>query len=75
LANGNARLEDISEELGVPIEGGGVDTIGGLIFNQLGQLPKAGQHLKVADLDVTVRRVSRKRVEEVQIVHQPEVTE
>jgi putative hemolysin len=75
LASGNARLEDISEEIGVPIDGEGVDTIGGLIFNQLGQLPKAGQHLKVAGLDVTVRRVSRKRVEEVRVEYQPEETE
>jgi len=75
LASGNARLEDISEEIGVPIDGEGVDTIGGLIFNQLGQLPKAGQHLRVAGLDVTVRRVSRKRVEEVRVEYQPEETE
>jgi CBS domain containing-hemolysin-like protein len=68
LANGNARLEDISEELSIPIEGEGIDTIGGLIFNQLGQLPKAGQRLEINGLEITVRRVSRKRVEEVQIV-------
>jgi putative hemolysin len=67
LANGNARLEDISEELGVSFEDPGVDTIGGLIFNQLGHLPKAGQRLQVGPLDVLVRRVSRKRVEEVQV--------
>ena len=65
LANGNARLEDIAEEIGVPIDGGAIDTIGGLIFNQLGQLPKAGQHIELPGLQVTVRRVSRKRVEEV----------
>lgn len=65
LANGNARLEDIAEEIGVPIEGGAIDTIGGLIFNQLGQLPKAGQKIELPQLQVTVRRVSRKRVEEV----------
>ena len=65
LANGNARLEDIAEELGVPIDGGPIDTIGGLIFNQLGQLPKAGQRIDLPGLEVIVRRVSRKRVEEV----------
>ena len=66
LASGNARLEDIAEELGVKFEEeGGIDTIGGLIFNQLGQLPKAGQKLRIGSLRATVRRVSRKRVEEV----------
>ena len=65
LVNGNARLEDVTEELGVSFEGEGIDTIGGLIFNQLGQLPKAGQELMIAGLRATVRRVSRRRVEEV----------
>jgi putative hemolysin len=72
LANGNARLEDITEELGVPLEGEGIDTIGGLIFNQLGQLPKAGQQIRIGALRVTARRVSRKRVEEVLLEHVPE---
>jgi putative hemolysin len=65
LANGNARLEDLAEELGVEFEDAGVDTIGGLIFNQLGQLPKPGQHIDLPNVEVIVRRVSRKRVEEV----------
>jgi CBS domain containing-hemolysin-like protein len=68
LANGNARLEDIAEELGVEFEAEGVDTIGGLIFNELGHLPKQGQELAVGPVMATIRKVSRKRVEEVQIV-------
>jgi len=67
LASGHARLEDIVEELGAPLEEEGIDTIGGLIFNRLGQLPKAGHQTQVGELRVTVRRVSRKRVEEVLI--------
>jgi putative hemolysin len=65
LANGNARLEDLAEELGIEFEDAGVDTIGGLIFNQLGQLPKPGQHIDLGKVEGIVRRVSRKRVEEV----------
>ncbi len=72
LANGNARLDDIAEELGVPLEGEGIDTIGGLIFNQLGQLPKAGQQVRVGAIRATARRVSRKRVEEVLLERLPE---
>ena len=75
LANGNARLEDIEEELGVSFEEEGIDTIGGLVFNRIGQLPKAGQQLKVAGMRLTVRRMARKRVEEVLIVREPEARE
>ncbi len=67
LASGSARLEDITEELGVRFDDDGIDTIGGLIFNRLGQLPKKGQELQIGGLHVKVRRVSRKRVDEVML--------
>lgn len=68
LANGKARLEDIAEELGVEFHEESVDTIGGLIFNHLGQLPKQGQEIALGPVLATVRMVSRKRVEEVELV-------
>ncbi len=70
LASGSARLEDITEVLGERFEEEGIDTIGGLIFTRLGQLPKKGQVLRLGGLHVTVRRVSRKRVDEVLLVRE-----
>ena len=75
IANGNARLEDITEELGVEFEEEGVDTIGGLIFHHLGQLPRQGQEISLPGIKVTIRKVSRKRIEELQITANREVTE
>ena len=72
LANGSARLDDINELLHSELEDEGIDTIGGLIFNQLGALPRPGTQLEVGGLRLTVRRTSRKRIEEVLIV-QPTV--
>jgi CBS domain containing-hemolysin-like protein len=65
VASGSARLDDIAEALGVEIEMEGIDTIGGLAFNVAGALPKLGSVLVFDDLEVTVRRISRKRVVEV----------
>ena len=48
--------------------------IGGMIFNFLGTLPKPGAQLKLHGLTLTVRRVSRKRIEEVLIVQDPALT-
>ena len=70
LASGSARLEDITEVLGERFEEEGIDTIGGLIFTRLGQLPKKGQVLQLGRLRVTVRRASRKRVDEVLLVRE-----
>jgi CBS domain containing-hemolysin-like protein len=67
LANGSARLDDINELLSVKLEEEGIDTIGGLIFNHLGALPRPGTELEIKCVRLTVRRTSRKRIEEVLI--------
>jgi len=65
LVSGQARLDDLREYLGFELEADGIDTIGGLIFNQLGQLPPAGTRIEMPRLIVTVRRTSRKRIKEL----------
>jgi len=72
VVNGHARLDDINELLGTHFAAEGLDTIGGLIFNQLGALPKPGTTLEVDGVTLQVRRVSRQRVEEVAIM-QPQL--
>ena len=68
IVNGSARLDDLAEAIGRRFEEEGIDTIGGLIFNRLGYLPKPGAYFQIDDLSFTVRRTSRKRVEEMLIV-------
>ena len=63
--NGNARLDDLTEHLGFELTADGIDTIGGYIFNRLGYLPNVGARLEIPRLALTIRRVSRKRIEEV----------
>ena len=65
LVSGHARLDDLREHLGFELEADGIDTIGGLVFNRLGYLPKAGAKIELARLAVIVRRTSRKRIEEL----------
>jgi CBS domain containing-hemolysin-like protein len=68
LASGSARLEDVAEQIGIHFEEEGIDTIGGLIFNRLGALPKPGATLELDGVHLTVMRTSRKRIEEVLLV-------
>ena len=65
LVSGNARLDDLTEHLGLELTADGIDTIGGYIFNRLGYLPNVGARLEIPRLAITIRRVSRKRIEEV----------
>jgi putative hemolysin len=65
LVSGNARLDDLNEHLGFALQADGIDTIGGFVFNRLGYLPNVGARLEIPRLNLTVRRVARKRIEEV----------
>jgi CBS domain containing-hemolysin-like protein len=65
VASGNARLEDIAQTLETEIPADGLDTIGGLAFMLSGQLPKPGTTLHSDTIRITIRRTSRKRIEEV----------
>jgi putative hemolysin len=65
LVSGHARLDDLREHLGFELEGEGIDTIGGLVFNRLGYLPQAGATVELPRLTATVRRTSRKRIQEL----------
>ena len=65
LVSGHARLDDLHDHLGFEFEADGIDTIGGLVFNRLGYLPQAGAKIELPRLAVTVRRTSRKRIEEL----------
>jgi len=65
LVSGHARLDDLREHLGFELEADGIDTIGGLVFNRLGYLPPAGTKMELPRLKVTVRRTSRKRIQEL----------
>jgi len=65
IVAGSVRLDDLSERVGVDLETEGIDTIGGLIFNQLGSLPRPGEVVEVKGLKFTIRRVTRKRIHEM----------
>jgi CBS domain containing-hemolysin-like protein len=75
IVDGSARLEDINELLGTSLESEGIDTIGGLVFNRVGSLPKPGTEVPLENVTVTVRRTSRKRLEELMVTLHSSVDE
>lgn len=68
LVDGGTRLDHLRDELGIPFDDeGGIDTLGGLVFNQLGHVPKPGERLKLHEADIKVRRVVRARIQELEV--------
>jgi len=67
LAAGSARLDDIGEALEYAFEKTDIESIGGLVINELGVLPRPGAEVTIGGWRVTVRRATRKRIKEVLI--------
>jgi len=63
--SGRVSLEDLSEATGQDFERPDVTTVGGLIFDALGRVPRAGEELTVDGFRVVVERVVRRRIERV----------
>jgi putative hemolysin len=76
LIDGGTRLDDVCSELQLILPAGGIDTIGGFVFNQIGHVPKAGERIKVEGGEFKVRRVVRARIQQVELrMHQLHTTE
>lgn len=71
LLDGGTRLDHLTEELDLNLAADGIDTIGGLVFNQLGHVPKPGERVTIENADIKVRRVVRARIQEVELRIQP----
>ena len=67
LLDGGTRLDHLKKEFDVDLMADGIDTIGGLVFNQLGHLPKAGERISLDNADLKVRRIVRARIQEVEL--------
>ncbi|HET7565128.1 MAG TPA: hemolysin family protein [Gemmatimonadaceae bacterium] len=62
---GRVTLEELSEALQHRIERADIATVGGLIYDVLGRVPRAGEVLMIDGFRVVVERVVRRRVQRV----------
>jgi putative hemolysin len=74
LVDGGARVDDVAQELDLPLPAGAIDTIGGYVFNQLGHVPKAGERIQVLGAEIKVRRIVRARIQQVELRLQRKMT-
>ncbi len=65
---GDTRLDEINDAIGTDLEFEGLDTIGGLVFTEMGHLPKPGAHIKIDNVHATVKKVEGARITEVELV-------
>ena len=71
-ADARAPLEDVSEALGISVDVKGdedVDTLGGLLFSELGRIPVRGEVVRALDsFDFEIVEADSRRIKQVRII-------
>lgn len=75
--DGTASVDEISDLTGAQLPEGDYDTIAGLVTEQLGRLPKSGEHpqVKLCGLTITVLEVEEQRIARLLLVKDPKEKE
>jgi putative hemolysin len=73
--SGRVTLDELSEVLGHRFDREDVTTVGGLIFQTLGRVPRAGEELTLDGFRVVVERVVRRRISRVYFERLEELVE
>ena len=60
--DGGLPLDDLSELLGIIVEREDVATVGGLVYSELGRVPKPGEELRIEGFRVVVEQIARRRI-------------
>ncbi len=72
ILDARVNLSFLKEHFDVDIEGDGFDTIGGLVYNQLGKIPSQGDQAVADGLRVEVLSTEGRRITKVRVVRKPE---
>lgn len=68
IVSGRVKIEDLNDQMGLAIPlTDGYDTIAGLIFHQLGRMPKRGDNLRLVGMTFSVLDVKGARIRRVKV--------
>ena len=67
ILDGRASTDVLNELFGHRVETDDFDTVGGLVFDQLGKIPEVGDELQVDRIHLTVLRMEGRRIARVRV--------
>ena len=67
VVDGSAKLDDISELIGVNMESEEFDSIGGLIIGELGRFPESKEEVNLNSIRFVVEEIDKNRIKKVRI--------
>ncbi|MGL5152967.1 MAG: HlyC/CorC family transporter [Clostridium sp.] len=67
IVDGSARLDDISDSIGVLMESEEFDSVGGLVIGALGRIPEKGEEVVIHKVRFVVEKIEKNRILKVRI--------
>ncbi|MGG7179296.1 HlyC/CorC family transporter [Clostridium paraputrificum] len=67
IVDGSARLDDISDLIGVSMESEDLDSVGGLLIEELGRIPDEHEEVLINNLRFVVEEIDKNRIKKVRI--------
>lgn len=72
IFDATVSIDDVNDTLGLNLEAEGVDTIGGLVYTQLGKMPTAGDEVKIDGVAITVVATDGRRIKKIKVDSHPD---
>ena len=70
--SGKVATSDMTDKLGVEIEGDGFETVGGYVLARVGRVPAAGERFSFDGVDIEILEAERRRIHKVRIQRAPQ---
>ncbi len=69
--NGRMDLDDVNHIMGLELPTDRSDTLGGLVYSNLGRVPAVGDKVRIENVEITVLSVVRRQIKKVKVVRLP----
>jgi CBS domain containing-hemolysin-like protein len=67
LVDGNARIEEVNEQLGLNLPDDEYETLGGLMAGRTGKIPEVGERIQEGDVELLVEQGTEQHVERIRV--------
>ena len=67
IVDANVSISDLNDEIGSSIELNGYDTIGGLVYKELGKMPSVGDRVSFEGIEIVVQSTIGRRIGKLRI--------
>lgn len=67
IVDGSAKLDDISDLIGVIMESEELDSVGGLVIEELGRIPEEKEEVLINNIRFVVEEVEKNRIKKIRI--------